>query len=311
MNDNFLQSSEKQSSEILLQELKESAKWVERGLKNYFNNLNNHPRLSEYAEYSLKAGGKRIRPFLVRSSFLSCCPEKDFASDTDACLAPAMAVEMIHTYSLIHDDLPCMDDDELRRGKPALHIIAGSSQAALTGDWLLVEAFRVLLSSNFSPGRNAEMINRLASAAGPAFLAGGQYRDLFPPEDPDMKWVELVQLGKTAAMIRVSMELGVISSDLIYEKILPDVSRIGNRFGVLFQLTDDILDKTSSTEKLGKTAAKDSAQGKATQVDILGIRESIDLAVEIADDIVNECGKLPGDWSRIAGLAAFLPERSS
>lgn len=285
--------------------LKLSEAWVNSGLSRLFDSLGeaSWSVLPADGRYTVEAGGKRVRPFLVRSA----C--EAFQMDPAPALPAAMSVELVHAYSLVHDDLPCMDNDDLRRGVPTLHVHRGVSPAVLAADWLLVLAFDALLSSSFSPSTVSRMTARLARAAGPSWLVSGQYRDLSPPEAPGLDWMELVQGGKTAAMIRVSLELGAIAGTAGEGDFPEGVSDLGYDLGVLFQITDDMLDVTSSTEELGKRAGKDSDQGKATHVAILGLSGARALAVGLCDRILRRCAELPGDWDSITGLAEYLLER--
>ena len=284
--------------------LDEAAAWVEEGLRLLVHRLDPLSILPKLGEYSLGAGGKRLRPFLVRAS----C--EALGGDPDRAIHSACAVEMIHTYSMIHDDLPAMDDDDLRRGMPTLHVAHGPQQALLAGDLLLVEAFREILRTPLGPSRSSAMAGRLASAAGPAFLVGGQYMDMYHPEETGMEWIARMIRGKTAALMRVSLELGVMAS-CVGDDLLQQVSTLGDRLGFLFQLTDDILDVSGCTEEMGKRVAKDSAQAKSNPVSMMGLRSAEDHSRELAEEIASGFDGLRGDWSSISGLALYLPGRRS
>lgn len=293
-----------QKSEVLelKSSLRKAASWVQNGLSAismYNDALSRLPRL---AGYSLDSGGKKVRPFLVKCACLALDGEPEKA------LNSACAVEMIHTYSLVHDDLPAMDDDDLRRGKPTLHRRAGADQALLAGDLLLVEAFGEILKTPLGPTLRARMAGMLASAAGPGYLVGGQYMDMYHPEAAGMEWVRSMILGKTAAMIRVSMELGALAAGAD-DVLLKSVSGIGNRLGLLFQLTDDILDMCGTEEEMGKEVAKDSQQGKRNLVSIMGLDRAKRRAVELAESIRHELLSLAGTWDTVARLAMYLPKR--
>jgi geranylgeranyl pyrophosphate synthase len=217
---------------------------------------------------------------------------------------------MIHTYSLIHDDLPQMDDDDLRRGIPTLHVKAGVPQAVLAGDLLLVEAFGELARTPVGAARICEMAARLGSAAGPVFLVGGQYLDMYPPEDADLPWVERMVLGKTAAMIRVSLELGALAGGADFD-LVDALKGVGDRLGYLFQLTDDILDRSGTTDEMGKRVGKDADQGKANTVAAMGLEKAKTLALRLSDEISSDLQRRRGDWSAVALLARYLPHRRS
>ena len=282
--------------ELLNQRLETSREVVEEVLRDISANL------GEECTYSLEAGGKRIRPFLV---FQSCSA---LGGDTEKAIPAACAVEMIHTYSLIHDDLPGMDDDRLRRGKPSLHMVYGTRRALFAGDRLLLEAFRVLLRTSLPESTVRQMARRLSQAAGAEFLTGGQFMDMYHPEPADSSWTRRMILGKTAAMIRVSMELGALAAG-IGSGELASLSAIGDDTGWLFQLTDDILDVTGSSREMGKAVSKDADMGKWNPVQELGVRGAIELARKTSRDIVNRLTTLEGNWSGIIELVEYLPER--
>ncbi len=292
----------KPDTENLAEDLSVSASWVENGLKSISMRQDSISRLPSLALYSLESGGKRVRPFLVRSACTA------MGGHPDSSLKAACAVEMIHTYSLIHDDLPAMDDDDIRRGKPALHIRFGEKQALLAGDLLLIEAFGELLDTPLGPGRVASMVERLARAAGPGYLVGGQYMDMYHSSDASEDWIRTMILGKTAAMIRVSLELGARAGGAD-DDVLEAVSVEGDRLGFLFQLTDDILDQCGSAEEMGKEVSKDTEQGKRNPVSIMGLDEAAEKAEEMASDIAARLMDIRGDWGKVAALALYLPLR--
>lgn len=288
-------------SEKLTERLKGSARMVETALGQLPCFSPGDP-MSEHCLYSLMAGGKRLRPFLV----LEACRALD--GPVDKALPAACAVEMIHTYSLIHDDLPGMDDDDLRRGKPTLHRICGAERALAAGDRLLLEAFRTVLATSLPVEVVRGMLSRLASASGASFLVGGQFMDMYHPERAGRQWTERMMRGKTAAMIRVSMELGVLAAGFRLSALAP-VSAVGDDIGWLFQLTDDILDVTGSQEEMGKAVAKDSGMGKWNPVSELGHQGAMALAVKRAGETAEALRNLPGDWEAVEELVMYLPER--
>ncbi len=286
----------------LKESLSSTALWVEQELDQIFANKKSISRLPLFAGYSLGSSGKRIRPFLVRAA---CCAT---GGSPDRALYAACAVEMIHTYSLIHDDLPAMDNDDLRRGKPTLHKTCGENQALLAGDLLLIEAFGVLLRTPLGPGRVAGMVRHLASAAGPGYLVGGQYMDMYHPAEADMDWIRLMIKGKSAALIRVSLELGALAGGAD-DELINEVSIEGDRLGYLFQLTDDILDIRGSTAEMGKKVSKDSDLGKCNPVTKLGLDAAVSEAEELSYDIAVAFSGLRGNWGEISSLALYLPDR--
>jgi len=252
--------------------------------------------------YSLNAGGKRVRPFFV---FQSCAA---LGGSRRLAVPAACSVEMVHTYSLVHDDLPGMDDDSIRRGKPSLHIVYGTENALFAGDRLLLEAFRTLITTDLPPLRVRAMLERLVSAAGASSLVGGQFMDMYHPDNADRFWTERMVSGKTSAMIRVSMELGSVVAG-VSDSELETISEIGEDTGWLFQLTDDILDVTGNQEEMGKAVSKDAGMGKWNPVSELGVDGAKKLARENAASISRRLDSLGGDWSVVKELVDYLPER--
>jgi geranylgeranyl diphosphate synthase type II len=212
-------------------------------------------------EYSLMAGGKRVRPVLLLSA------GKAVGGGERELLAFACAVEFLHTYSLVHDDLPSMDDDDFRRGKPTSHKVFGEGIAVLAGDALLTEAFRIMAESekaSADPGRALRAIADLARAAGAEGMVGGQQMDLSAAQgSADPAVVDEIELRKTAALLASCTRIGGILGGGTEGQIAA-LGDFGTRLGVLFQITDDILDETGSFEEMGKGIAKDRSRGKWT-----------------------------------------------
>ena len=288
-------------SRRLKSSLSQSVVIVEKALSD-LHMFKEENRQAQYCSYSLNAGGKRLRPFLVLHSCAALGGKQDDA------LPAACAVEMIHTYSLIHDDLPGMDDDDTRRGEPTLHRKCGTEKAVFAGDRLLLESFRTLLRTDLPQSQVLAMLLRLASAAGTSYLVGGQYMDMYHPTVADRIWTERMIAGKTSAMIRVSMELGSLAAGISPEE-LKIISSIGDDTGWLFQLTDDILDVTGTTEEMGKAVSKDASRGKWNPVSELGIKGAKELAFKNAALISERLDSLPGNWSVVRDLVEYLPER--
>jgi geranylgeranyl diphosphate synthase type II len=220
--------------------------------------------------YSLFAGGKRMRPVLCLAAAQAC----GIRHLADA-LPSACAVECVHTYSLVHDDLPCMDDDDLRRGHPTSHKVFGEGVAVLAGDALLTVAFEILARTKPVVRHGlADLISELARAAGSRFLIGGQVADLEAEgKKPDRAKLRFIHRGKTAAMIICSLKLGAMSANAT-PRTLGILEEFGDHLGLAFQVIDDILDVTQSREELGKTAGKDAAAGKTTYPALLGLEAS-------------------------------------
>lgn len=220
--------------------------------------------------YSLFAGGKRIRPILCMEA------ARTVSDNSDGVEAAACALEMIHTYSLIHDDLPALDNDDLRRGKPTCHKVFGEAMAILAGDALLTYAMEVLSSVDTVPlDRRARMVHELAVAAGtPSGMVAGQVADLEGEHQaPEPKLLETIHRAKTGALIRASLRIGAIYAGAD-DRQLDALSRYGEHVGLAFQIVDDILDVEQSSEALGKTAGKDAQQHKITFPAVYGLEAS-------------------------------------
>jgi geranylgeranyl pyrophosphate synthase len=227
-------------------------------------------RLRRAMAHSLLGGGKRLRPVLLLWTYDAVVQDRRRHPRTDraAAVQAAAAVEMIHTYSLIHDDLPAMDDDVLRRGRPTCHVAFDEATAILAGDALQAEAFR-LLSRLGAPG--AVLVDLLASAAGPQGMAGGQQEDLEAEHRPvTAALVARIHRRKTASLIAASLAMGGYLGGAS-EALVAALSEAGVAIGMAFQATDDLLDATASSDQLGKSAGKDAAAGKATWVRVEGL----------------------------------------
>ena len=277
---------------------------VNQALQKYFVKQDNHQStIYDAMEYSLFSGGKRIRPVLCVA-----CAEM-FGSGEDA-LPFACALEMIHTYSLIHDDLPCMDDDDLRRGKPTSHIVYGEAMAVLAGDSLLTLAFdTVLKHSAVSPALTVEGMKILAESAGTEGMIGGQVIDL----ESEGKAVDSVTLmsmhiHKTGALIMAAAKMGALIGGGTKEDVL-NMEKFARYIGVAFQIKDDILDVESTTDVLGKPVGSDSDNEKTTFVTLYGLEQS----KKMLEDYTNKAIEVLDEYGEAAeflrGLADFLLRR--
>lgn len=261
-------------------------------------------RVEEAMAYSLLAGGKRIRPILC---LLSC---EAAGGKGDTVRRAAAAIEMIHTYSLIHDDLPCMDDDDLRRGRPSCHVAHGEAVALLAGDALLTLAFTLLAGAGDpEPERRARMARILGEAVGHEGMIGGQELDLAAETDPvtDISGVEKIHVRKTGAFLTAAVTMGAVAAGA-GDGDLAKLRRYGDDLGLAFQVADDLLDVTGTEEEAGKRVGKDAARGKATYPSILGAEESKKLAQKLVNRAVDA---LPFDTPErhLAGLARFVVDR--
>jgi geranylgeranyl diphosphate synthase type II len=245
-------------------------KQVDRALDRWLPPEKTRPAtLHRAMRYAVFAGGKRLRPILCLAAAEAC------GGKTSGALPAACAVECIHTYSLIHDDLPCMDDDDFRRGRPTTHKVFGEAVAVLAGDALATIAFEILGRTNETARHGAgEFFRELSKAAGSLFLVGGQVADM-EAEKREATPAELlfIHRGKTAAMISVSLRLGAMSANATPAQVKA-LGKFGENLGLAFQIIDDILDITQTSEQLGKSAGKDAAAGKATYPAVFGLEKS-------------------------------------
>jgi geranylgeranyl diphosphate synthase type II len=254
-------------------------------------------RLIEAMRYAVLGGGKRLRPIL-------CLWTHDMLAEreNEPVLDVASALELIHTYSLVHDDLPCMDDDDLRRGRPTCHVRFGEALAVLVGDALLNRAYEVIVQADWSEReRGWQCVRTLAAAASHRELVGGQALDLEAEgTSPSAERVEAIHSAKTAAVIRASILCGGVSAGATSDT-LEQLGQIGQRLGLAFQIMDDVLDVTRPSEQLGKTAGKDVNASKLTYPAVFGIERSHQQARSHIDAA---CAALAA-WSRSARLQAL------
>ena len=263
------------------------------------------PRLWDAMSYALLAGGKRVRPALLLACFEACGGKNEKVA-----MPAAISIECMHTYSLIHDDLPCMDDDNLRRGKPTCHKQFDEATAVLAADALQTLSFELLTSMDVSADTRIALLRRLAVAAGAQGMVGGQMMDMRAEAGGvnSVLEVERIHLHKTGALIRYSCEAGALLAGA-NEKELHACSRYGEAVGLLFQIADDILDATATSENLGKSAGKDEAQNKATYVSIEGIERARELADNLRDIALDACKILTNKGEHLAALADYILER--
>ena len=283
---------------------------VEDFFEEYMQPHDPHTKgLNEAMRYSLFAGGKRIRPALVYSAY------GIFEGYFDKATPYAAAVEMLHTYSLIHDDLPAMDDDDFRRGKPTNHKVFGEATAILAGDGLLTKAFEVMCDRNLNPDITPEQMveaaYKLAAATGDKGMVGGQVADMDAEKGFfDAATVDFIHTHKTSRLLAYCCELGAILG-FGTEEDKRRLYEYGMRIGLAFQIVDDILDLTSTTEELGKDAGSDVANGKATYPAVHGIEDShrkAELLIEEALELLSVYGNTADPCREIA---KFIIERKN
>jgi geranylgeranyl diphosphate synthase type II len=256
--------------------------------------------------YSLFAGGKRIRPVLGIEAARAA------GDDGDGVVSAACALELIHTYSLIHDDLPALDNDDYRRGKLTNHKVFGEAMAILAGDALLTLAFEVLAKLKIAAKRRAKLVAELATASGTVGgMIGGQVADLEGEgHPPDARLLETIHRAKTGALLRASLRMGAICAGASEEQYAA-LSRYGEHMGLAFQIVDDILDVEASSEELGKTAGKDAAQQKITFPAVYGLETSHKMAREECERAHAALAPLGDRAIRLHELADHIVRRKS
>ncbi len=286
--------------------LKETAQVVNARLSELMDQVRNLPdSLRSAMTYTVESPGKRIRAAML----LWACQVID-TNVNDSAKNAAAAVELVHTYSLIHDDLPAMDDDDLRRGKPTCHKVFGEATAILTGDALLTYAFEILASRIPDAKMSAQLVGILARAAGPCGMVAGQQADLDAENtEPSPEMLESIHRDKTAKMFAAASEMGAVcgNADDMQQKALHD---FGMYIGLGFQVADDILDVSSNAEELGKTPGKDQAAGKMTYPALYGIEKSRQIAADLAKRAVNTLSSFDSRADILRQLAFALLERT-
>lgn len=268
-----------------------------------------HPhRLVEAIRYSLLNGGKRIRPILVLAA------NDAVGGDADAALPLACALEMIHCYSLVHDDLPSMDDDELRRGQPTVHIAFGEALAVLAGDALLTEAFALLLRAaerTGQPRRVLQAAREIADAAGVHGMVGGQAADLAAEgSEADLALVELIHVRKTGALLLAAVRAGALVGGAD-DAQLRALTRYGECLGLAFQIADDILDVEAPTARTGKRVGRDDERRKATFPAVLGLPAAKTRARELRDGALAALASFPAVADPLRALVTFVVGRAA
>ena len=275
---------------------------LEKILAEYLQSVRFRPDiLDESVRYSLQNGGKRLRPALMFAV------ARMLGNRIETVAPFALALELIHTYSLIHDDLPAMDNDDFRRGKPSNHRVFGEGQAILAGDALLNEAYRLCFEACTNGKTYIAAAELLCKNAGPAGMIAGQAADLYYQgrENAGKCEAEFIVVHKTAMMIRSAVTVPAIVADMD-ENIVALLDEFGKQFGILFQLTDDMLDVTGDFEKLGKTVGKDAAENKLSYVQLYGMEECAalaDRALQLCEQGLHE---LPYDASFLLSLARYV-----
>lgn len=284
-------------------------------LADFFSQILAHYRqnapapLLEAIEYSLLAGGKRLRPALVLESYAACTSDSESKSVVlDSAIAAAGAIELIHTFSLVHDDLPAMDNDDLRRGKPTNHKVFGEAMAVLAGDAMVTMAFE-LLASRADPAVASRLIAELAWATGPCGMIGGQVLDMLGENKAlFLQDLQKIHRMKTGALLATSCRLGAIAARA-QEAQLQALTCFGRHMGLAFQIVDDILDLTSTPEQLGKATNKDADRGKNTYPSVIGLDASREQARQQLAAALEALSSFPPSADGLRNLARFVVER--
>lgn len=294
--------------------LKEGQKVIDEGLERFIPPAEGvFKTIHESMRYSIFAGGKRLRPILALASFSVFSKDNPLSKrELEKILPSACALEMIHTYSLIHDDLPAMDNDDFRRGKPTNHKVFGEAVAVLAGDALLTLAFEcVSKTPETGPDVVLNAIRELAETGGTSGLIGGQVLDL-EGEGKKLSGEDLqrIHLRKTAALIKTSVVLGAIVGEAP-EKDRKQLSAFGNKIGLAFQIVDDVLDVESSSEVLGKTAGKDADQNKATYPALYGLEKAKKMASVLKEEAIELMRPYKEKGESLSSLASFVIDRKN
>jgi geranylgeranyl diphosphate synthase type II len=282
---------------------------------NYFLHLSDRfptapPKLLEAIQYSLMAGGKRLRPALVLESARACQDHQHGAVEpSPTVLAAAAAMELIHTFSLVHDDLPAMDDDDLRRGRPTNHKVYGEAMAILAGDAMTTIAFEIL-AADAEPALVPALVGELARASGPAGMIGGQVLDMDEGRPPrNLAELQRLHRMKTGALLTASCRMGAIAAAADSPQ-LQALDAFGRHLGLAFQIVDDILDQTSTPQELGKATKKDAAKGKVTYPMLIGLEKSRAEAQKHLSAALAAIDSFGAHGKGLRALAAFVVERN-
>ena len=280
---------------------------MEQTLKNFMPALEHEPKmLHEAMHYAVLDGGKRVRPLLVYAA------GELFDANADAMARAAAAVEMIHAYSLVHDDMPCMDDDDLRRGKATVHKKYDEATALLVGDALQAQAFLVLAEGTVEASRKVAMLSRLAQAAGSHGMCGGQAIDCAAVGQAlTVQELEHMHNLKTGALLEAAVMLGAWAGKTLLAAESLALHAYSQAIGLAFQVVDDILDATADSATLGKTAGKDAAHNKPTYVSLLGLDASLALAEKLRQDAHSALLPFGDGATRLRELADLIVQRKA
>ena len=289
----------------MLKNIKQNANTVDKFIKNYFN-MQKYSELIPAMKYGTLFGGKKIRSTIILNT------SKIFNINFNQIINVCAAVECIHSYSLIHDDLPCMDNDRLRRGKPSTHIKFGESTAILAGNSLLTLAFEMIADQKFKLDTNIKLnlIKKLSECAGHVGIAGGQFLDLnYEKKNIDFKKVINMQRKKTGKLF----EFCCLAPAIVAKKNIKtqkEMSKVGEELGLLFQIADDLLDVKGSKKSTGKPVKKDKKKGKSTLIKLYGYEKTLGFALDRKKTIINKLKKYGQKSNKLIEVSDFILNRS-
>ena len=289
----------------MLKNIKQNANTVDKFIKNYFN-MQKYSELIPAMKYGTLFGGKKIRSTIILNT------SKIFNINFNQIINVCAAVECIHSYSLIHDDLPCMDNDRLRRGKPSTHIKFGESTAILAGNSLLTLAFEIIADQKFKLDTNIKLslIKKLSECAGHVGIAGGQFLDLnYEKKNIDFKKIINMQRKKTGKLFEFCcLEPTIVAKKNI--KTQKEMSKVGEELGLLFQIADDLLDVKGSKKSTGKPVKKDKKKGKSTLIKLYGYKKTLGFALDRKKTIINKLKKYGQKSNKLIEVSDFILNRS-
>ncbi len=277
-------------------------------LKSFDDQVSPASGLKTAMHYAATGGGKRVRPLLIYATASLAGKELDQVAGIDAC---AVAVELFHTYSLVHDDLPCMDNDDLRRGRPTVHKAFDEASALLVGDALQTMAFQLIAQSALNDAQKVQVITSLSAAGGMAGMAGGQAIDLASVgKQLTQNELELMHRLKTGALLRTAVQIGAIAVNF-NEQEKKSLDVFASALGLAFQVVDDVLDASSDSQTLGKTAGKDAAANKPTFVSLMGLDGAREFARQLHQEALDSLGIWGDNAELLRAIASKVVNRES
>ena len=289
--------------------LQRSTERVDQAILKYFDDqVSATSGLKAAMHYAATGGGKRVRPLLIYATASLSDKELNQVAGIDAC---AVAVELFHTYSLVHDDLPCMDNDDLRRGRPTVHKAFDEASALLVGDALQTMAFQLIAQSALNDAQKVQVITSLSMAGGMAGMAGGQAIDLASVgKHLTQNELELMHRLKTGALLRTAVQIGAIAINL-NEQEKKSLDKFASALGLAFQVVDDVLDASSDSQTLGKTAGKDAAANKPTFVSLMGLDGAREFARKLHQEALDSLGIWGDNADLLRAIASKVVNREN